>query len=231
MPIAAVYCVYNEEEYITYSIRSIYDVVDRVFVLLGQAPYQAYNPQARRQFHQADRTEALVAELVRTHPEMAAHPEAGQFIIKGHLFWRSFRYRFPADELGWMPRRMFRLGRISRLGKSMIPLPVPARFTGNNKTNSWGTVYHIPPERVVFYHFSYARSPERMREKLLTFSHAHEILNGWFEQVWMRWPNQRDMTDIHPVDPPKFKRVVYQDPSDLPDILRSHPYYQQEIIA
>ena len=281
MRIAAVYCIYNEEEYIAYSLRSIVDFVDQIFVLLGLAPYSAYNAQARRQFMVADRTEAIVSALATSHPkiqlvkgvwdselehrnaglrlcrgercdyyflidgdevyrrdhldnlrsELAAHPHTGQFIIKCHTLWRSFRYRIPADELEWMPRRIFKLTRISRAGKSWIPLPVPCRFTGNNKTNSWGDVYHIPPDRVVFYHFSYARSPEKMREKLRTFSHAHEIREGWYERVWLRWPQARTMTALNPVDPPKFRRAVYHDVSDLPEVMAAHPYYHQEFIT
>ncbi len=278
--IAAVYCVYNEEEYIEYSIRSIYDFVDQVYVLLGQAPYSAYNPKAREQFPLADGTEAIVAGMVATHPKITLikgmwdseiehrnaglrlclkarydyyflvdgdevyrsdhldnlrediqqHPEVGQFIIKCDLFWRSFRYRIPADELTWMPRRLFKLTRWSELGKSHIPLPVPCRFTGNNKTNSWGRVYHCDPRRVIFYHFSFARRPEKMREKLMTYSHAHEILNGWYERVWQHWPQQRDMMNLNPVDPPKLPRALLKDVSDLPEVMAAHPYYPQEII-
>ena len=281
MKIAAVYCVYNEEEYIEYSLRSILDFVDRIYVLLGAAPYSAYNAKAREQFQVPDRTEAIVRTLAQAHPtitlikgvwdserehrnavltrcfregfeyyflvdgdeiyrqdhlanlreDLAAHPEAGQFIIKCDLFWRSFRYRIPAQDLAWMPRRIFKLTRWSELGKSHLPVPLRCRFTGNNKTNSWGTVYHLDPQRVIFYHFSFARRPEKMREKLLTYSHAHEILDGWFERVWLRWPKQRDMRDLNPVDPPKLPQAVLRDVSDLPEVLRAHPYYHQEIIT
>ena len=220
MRIAAVYCVYNEDEYIEYSIRSVYDAVDQVYVLLGEQPYSAYNANARAQFQTADRTE----EIVR-------HPDVGQFIVKCDLFWRSFRYRIPADELAWMPRRIFKLTRWSELGKSHIPLPFPASFVGNNKTNSWGTVHHIEPSRAIFYHFSYARSPEKMREKLLTYSHAHEIPSGWYERVWLRWPEARDMTNLHPVDPPKFPRAVRCELSDLPEVMADHPYFNLDVIA
>ena len=278
--IAAVYCVYNEEEYIEWSLRSIYDFVDQIFVLLGEGPYRAYNPQAPARFSSTDQTEAIVRRLSSTRPnlhlvkgqwdaelehrnagvtlcreagaqyyflvdgdevyrrdhldnlreEICARPHVGQFIIKCDTFWRSFRYRIPAHELSWMPRRIFKLSRWSRLGKSAIPVPWAARFTGNNKTNSWGGVYHIRPERVIFYHFSYARSPQKMYEKLQTFSHAHEIPNGWYERVWLAWTNNRTMTNLNPVDPPKFPRAIYQDPGDLPEVLREHPYYAQEVI-
>ena len=281
MTIAAVYCVYNEDEYLAYSIRSILHFVDRIFVLLGQGPYSAYNAQAREQFHRADRSEAIVTELAREQPkirlvkglwdselahrnaglrlcvkeghdyyflvdgdevyrrdhldnlreEIASHPEAGQFIIKCDLFWRSFRYRIPSLELNWMPRRLFKVTPWSLLGKSRIPLPWPCRFTGNNRTNSLGRVYHIEPDRVLFYHFSFARTPEKMREKLLTYSHAHEIPAGWFETVWLRWPDVREMTNLHPIDPPKFAKIVRHDLSDLPEVMRRHPYYDLDIIA
>lgn len=281
MKIAAVYCVYNEEEYIEYSIRSILHFVDHVFVLLSQLPYSAYNAKAREQFHVSDRTQAIVQRLAVESPkvtlvsgtwdsemdhrnagmtlcrraragyyflvdgdevyradhldnlreELLAHPEAGQFIIKCDLFWRSFRYRIPADDQTWMPRRMFKITPWSELGKSHLPVPLPSRFTGNNKTNSWGQVHHIDPRRVIFYHFSFARSPERMREKLSTYSHAHEILNGWYERVWLRWPQQRDMANLNPVDPPKLPRAVFQEPSDLPEVMTRHPYFHHEIIT
>lgn len=281
MKIAAVYCVYNEEEYIAYSIRSVLEFVDRVYVLLGAAPYSAYNAMARGQFRVADETDTIVRVLARTsskirlitgvwdgerdhrnaglrrcvedgmdyyflvdgdevyrpdhlahlREDILAHPEAGQFIIKCDLFWRSFRYRIPAADLAWMPRRVFKLTRWSTLGKSRLPVPVRCRFTGNNKTNSWGTVHHVDPQRAIFYHFSFARRPEKMREKLLTYSHAHEVLAGWFERVWMRWPEQRDMRDLNPVDPPKLPQAVLRDLSDLPEVLQTHPYYAQEIIT
>lgn len=281
MRVAAVYCVYNEDEYIEYSIRSVAGLVDRLYVLLGDGPYIAYNRLARSEFRAADQTEAIVQRLAATfthirlvkgrwdseldhrnagirlcredgmdyyflvdgdevyrrdhlerlRQEIQARPHVGQFIIKCDTFWRSFRYRIPASQLSWMPRRVFLLSRWSRLGKSPLPLPWPARFTGNNKTNSWGSVYHIPPERVIFYHFSYARRPDKMYEKLKTFSHAHEIPADWYENVWLAWAHDRRMTNLNPVDPPKFPQASYQEATDLPDVLSTHPYFSQEIIT
>lgn len=277
MKFIAAYCVYNDEEYIEYSIRSILDAVDQVLILLSQAPYIAYNPQARA-VSRPDQTEAIVDRVARASSkitvikktwnseldhrnaamalaresggelywlvdgdevyrqehlevikeEVARHPEISQFIIKCDLFWRSFWYRIPAGELGWMPRRIFRITRHRPvLG---LRFPYTCRFIGNNKTNSLGAVYQIPPERAIFYHFSYAHTPARMKDKLSTFSHAHEIRNGWYESVWLKWPSQRDMTNVHPTDPPKFPRVHRQPPDDLPEVMRQHPYWGLEVI-
>jgi len=279
--IAAVYCVYNEEDFIECSIRSIYDFVDKVFVLLGEAPWAAHNPRARELFQRPDATEEIVRRLMADHPkiqlvkgvwnsgvdhrnagmrlchkerfnyyfmvdgdevyrtdhlerireELRAHPEASQVIVKCHVFWRSFLYRFPSTEMSWLPRRIFKVTRISRLGKSWIPLPWPCRFTGINKTDAWGSVYRIPEDRAVFYHFSYSRSPEKLRQKVSTFMAAPDIIGDWFERVWLRWPGQRDMSDLHPTNPKIWRRAVYHDLSDLPEVMRSHPYYEQEIIT
>ena len=278
MKIAAVYCVYNEEEYLAYSVRSVLPALDQVVLCLGSAPYTAYAKEGIDPFP-PDGTGKIVDALAREFPrkiqviqgawpsqiehreagllrcletgmdyyflvdgdEIYRHdhlekirrtlqdrPEVGTFILKCHTFWRSFRYRIPPQMLSWRPRRIFKLTRSRRF--CGLPFPHRLRFVGINDLNSLGPIHEFSPEEAAFYHFSYARSPARMREKLATFPHAQEILSGWYERVWLAWPSQRQMQNIHPTDPPKFPQAVHQDPSDLPEILRTHPYYSMEII-
>ncbi|MFH1046624.1 MAG: glycosyltransferase [Candidatus Omnitrophota bacterium] len=278
MKIAAVYCVYNEEDYIEYSIKSIYDFVDKIVVCLGQAPYIAYNPRAREVVTQRDRTKEIVQQLAKGDPKfhliegtwaseiehrnagmqyclanhfdyyflidgdevyradhlraiakiIAANPKVGTFVVRCPIFWRSFKCRIPAEKVAWCPRRIFKItAKRNILG---LKFPYPIRFIGENKTNSLGEVLHIPIEQAVFYHFSYAKTPRTMKEKLSTFSHAHEILSGWYENIWLKWPQNRAMQSVHPTDPPKFPRVDYVEPADLPEVMKSHPFYRMEII-
>jgi len=63
--IAACYTIYNEEEFIAYSIHSVYDMVDRIIICLGLAPWTAYNPTVRAQFSRRDRTEEIIDRLTR----------------------------------------------------------------------------------------------------------------------------------------------------------------------
>lgn len=278
MKIGAVFCVYNEEEYLEYAVRSILPAADRVYILLGRQPYNAYNPAAR-ETSQPDGTEPLVDRLGREHPQitvvkgvwdsevdhrnaglelcledgMEYHwlvdgdevyredhlrnirrtletiPKVGTFIIKCHIFWRSFSYRIPAQQMSWRPRRIFKMTRHRWL--LGVPLPHRLRFVGQNEMNSLGPVYEFPPETALFYHFSYARNARAMQDKFRTFSHAHEISQDWVERVWKRWPQERGMTHIHPVDPPKFPQALHIPPVDLPELMKSHPYYGREIIA
>ena len=277
MTIAAVFCVYNEEEYITYAVRSILPAVDRIYICLGMVPYNAYNPLAREGSY-PDRTEALVDDLARENPkirvlkgtwdsevdhrnaglqlcleegmeyywlvdgdevyrgdhlknirkEISNRPNVGTFIVKCHIFWRSFSYRIPAQQMAWRPRRIFKMTRF----RSLLGLRLPYRccFIGQNETNSLGPIHEFPPEEAVFYHFSYARSDRAMEDKFRTFSHAHEIRPEWIAQVWKRWPTQRGMTNIHPVDPPKFPQALRVPVDDLPETLRLHPYYGLDVI-
>ncbi len=278
MKIAAVYCIYNEEEYIAYSVRSLLPMADRVILCLGNGPYTAYGRISAHDYP-PDRTEEIVDQLAEQFPDkleiikgswpsqmehrdaglrrcleegmdyyflvdgdevyrpdhleriremLMKRPQVGTFIVKCHTLWRSFRYRIPPQRLSWRPRRIFKLTRVRRLLK--VPFPHRLRFQGINDLNSLGPIYEFPPEEAAFYHFSYARSSGRMREKLATFPHAQEILNGWYERVWLKWPNHRQMTNIHPVDPPKFPRVLYQPPDDLPSVMQGHPYHGLDII-
>ncbi|MBN3039016.1 MAG: glycosyltransferase [Candidatus Omnitrophica bacterium] len=278
MKIAAVYSIYNEEDYIEYSIRSIYDFVDKIVISLGQAPYIAYNPKARQTVTERDRTKEIVQRLAHkdnkfhiieglwssetehrnagmkyclendfdyyllidadevyrkdhlqaVSKRIAANPQVGTFVIRCPIFWRSFKYRIPPQRIAWCPRRIFKITRKRNiLG---IKLPYDCRFIGENKTNSLGEVMHIPPEEAVFYHFSYAKTPKVMKEKLSTFSHAHEILDGWYDNVWSRWSPNSDMRNIHPTEPTKFPAAEYREPDDLPEVMKSHPYYNMEVI-
>ena len=278
MKIAACYSVYNEEEYLAYSIRSIYDSVDRIIICLGLAPWSAYNAGVRTAFSQRDRTEAIVDELAtgddkilvkkavwdsevaqrnaamrccveegmdyyflvdgdevyrRDHlhairEEIARHPEAGTFHIKCTVLWRSFRYRIPYGSVQWLPWRIFKITR----PRSMLGLRWPYRcqFTGPNRTNSRGPRYLIPPERAIFYHLGYARSTERMRLRLAASEQQHRFVNGWLERVWLAWPTNRSMKNLQPLDPEGLPEAVSADPADLPDIMRTHPYWNLDII-
>ena len=84
----------------------------------------------------------------------------------------------------------------------------------------------LPPD-VYFWHLGYVLSDERMWEKINTFGHASEIVPGWFERKWLGWsPDTRDLFRKHPED--RWPYTIRIDPSTLPEILHSHPYFPRE---
>jgi glycosyltransferase involved in cell wall biosynthesis len=83
------------------------------------------------------------------------------------------------------------------------------------------------PDRMFFWHMGYVLSDARMWEKINTFSHAHEVVDGWFEQKWLGWtPQTRDLFRKEPVS--RWPRAVRIDPRMLPGILRSHPFFPSD---
>jgi hypothetical protein len=75
------------------------------------------------------------------------------------------------------------------------------------------------------HHLSYVRTNEEMQQKIRTYGHANEIVEGWFDDVWIAWDTHRDMENLHPTHPPALKRAVPSNPVDrehLRAILHEH---------
>jgi hypothetical protein len=69
-------------------------------------------------------------------------------------------------------------------------------------------------------HLSYVRTDERMQAKLRNFAHAHEIIPGWYEDVWKAWDTNHEMENLHPVAADHYKRAVEVPLDSLPCVLR-----------
>ena len=69
-----------------------------------------------------------------------------------------------------------------------------------------------------------------MRQKIATFSVADQVKTDWFERVWLAWPSQRQMRNIHPMVPEEFPLAQSVDSVDLPEVMTTHPDHAVEII-
>ena len=56
--------------------------------------------------------------------------------------------------------------------------------------DTWGTYER---NNVVCHHMSYVRTPEKMKRKLATFSHAPDIISGWYETVWLSYKDAKEV--------------------------------------
>lgn len=82
------------------------------------------------------------------------------------------------------------------------------------------------PDDHVFWNMGYVLSDERMWEKIRTWSHAHEVLDGWWEEKWLGFtPETRDLFRKEPAS--RWPRTVPVDPAELPPVLREHPYFRR----
>lgn len=146
---------------------------------------------------------------------MRAMPEVGEFRCAWRCYWKSFRHWIDPVEPA-RPLVAFRL-------------TAATRFTGIRDTNMEPRVV-MPPDEMVLHHFSYALPAARVREKIQAWSHSGEIVEGWFEHVWLAWDGNRAMENLHPVSPAHFKRAVAADEAALPAVMTTHPFYGRDIV-
>lgn len=142
-------------------------------------------------------------------------PLVGEVYCAWRCYWKSFRYWIDPIE----PSRALTAFRIG----------ADTRFTGIRATNMQPRVV-VEPRHAVIHHFSYALPSALVAQKIQAWSHHRDIVDGWFERVWLAWDRDRSMEDLHPIVPPHYKRAVPADASTLPDVMRPHPFFGREIV-
>lgn len=85
------------------------------------------------------------------------------------------------------------------------------RLIDNTNQNAWATL--VPEKFLIIEHFSYVRSSdEAIKEKISTFSHANEIINGiqfWYENIYL----ESDLNShyLHPTVPESYDHLINED--------------------
>ena len=62
----------------------------------------------------------------------------------------------------------------------------------------------LPPDYGLVHHLSYVGPDSRIRRKLATWGHKHEVRPGWWEHVWLHWDANKLLRDLHPTHPPAY---------------------------
>lgn len=112
-------------------------------------------------------------------------------------------------------------------------LRLPVAVIPNQKTRFVeGRVPYGPrrdlPDNLFYWHVGYVLSDVRMWEKLRTFSHAHEVVENWYEEKWLNWtPLSTNLCRRQPERWPRTKRC---DRGALPTILHTHPRFRMELL-
>lgn len=52
---------------------------------------------------------------------------------------------------------------------------------------------YAPKIDVTCHHFSFAKTDEKIKEKIQSFSHADSIKDNWYNNVWLKWEPGSDM--------------------------------------
>jgi len=147
------------------------------------------------------------AELRAMKDLVFGSPDVDCWHMRWYTYWKSERFRIDPLE-NYEPLAFLRIG--------------SGRFHYIREVDAPSRVL-IDPAVGMCHHMSYARSNAAMHRKISSSSHAHEIVPGWFENVWLAWDTNPAMTDLHPVHPGAFPRAVGQPASELPPALRKPP--------
>lgn len=255
--IAAGICAHNEEDYIAYAIRGIYDFADVIAVSI-----------ATRGWSRADEEPDGTLDLVRSFPDSSKKlriqtgewaTETDQRNANLDLVRDSADYYMivDADEtytreglrrlrkyMAWRPHiGQFRM-RFNTYWKinpvHIIDPPEPLKayaitrvrpdthFVGLRRSSErWKCA--IPRSVVVCHHFSYARPSEKVLRKIRSFSHRDDLVPNWFENVWLRWDEDHSLENLHPTHPEEYKRAIPVGIDSLPEVMRDHPFARPKI--
>lgn len=246
-------CVHNEEDYIEYCLRSIYDFADVIAVSVNTGLPWSGNPEP------LDRTLEIVnsfpdpqnkirilagewdgeisqrnanADLIRDAANYYMIVDADEIYSRDDLD-RIKKYVAMRPWVGQFRIRMNTYWKIHPIYRIDPPEPLKAyiltrlrpstRFVGLRKTNE--PIRSVIPRRVAsVHHFSYARPDEKILQKIRNFSHRDETVEDWYEKVWLGWDKDHSMTDLHPTHPPEYKRAVAVNIEELPEVMWSHQF-------
>lgn len=247
--IIANYIVHYGSDYLGYSVKSIYDQVDEIFVAYTDQPSHGHGTNLKNPDSKDDVRNALFAfgdpknkikwHEGRYHNEgqhrdqiYKIYPTANlivvadtdeiwnentltksiEFALKQNVrtvrmsfihFWRSFKY-YVQDEC--MPDRFYLPGK-------------PDGFA------------YVPKEFGPVLHFGYAREERFIKYKIDIHGHKGEWRQDWFEGKFKAWPNNRQMSDLHPTCHRDFWKTPKEyDINTLPPVLKQHPYFTRDII-
>jgi len=75
----------------------------------------------------------------------------------------------------------------------------------------------LPEGFLNLHHFSYARSDEFISRKCKESGHSAngDLMQGWFENVWMKW--KLGDKNLHPINPEQYKEAILVKKENLPN--------------
>ena len=90
------------------------------------------------------------------------------------------------------------------------------RFEYSARLYDWTEFKQIPG--VLMHHLSWVKTDEEMKTKIDSYTHAHEIDEHWYRDVWLGW--HEGIENFHPTTPTDYERVVkYKLPDEIERIL------------
>lgn len=87
----------------------------------------------------------------------------------------------------------------------------------------------VPHDVCMVRHYSWVRTPAEIQRKIQGWGHAHQVIDGWFDEVFMQWSPGCDMQDLHPTEPKAYQSIV-RCSEPIPHALVNHPWRDFDIV-
>jgi len=244
----AFFCLHYGSDYLSYAIRSIIDVVDKVFIAYSPTPSHGHqgssdNPDSKQKCYEAAHQNNSTHKIHWIEGKWAhegdhrdsvfrTYPNARLIsVVDADEIWHTDQFAAMQEWCLSQPAFAFKQ-KLRTLWRSFNWIVddemMPDRFYRLDQPR--GTFRYTPREIGIFYHFGYARKPENIRYKLSIHGHKNELKARWFEDKYLAWSPNNNIGDLHPTCNNIWNAKPF-DKSLLPTILENHPYRNLEVIV
>lgn len=79
---------------------------------------------------------------------------------------------------------------------------------------------YVDASTAICHHLSYVRTTSELGDKMASFAHAADVRSGWMHDIWRRWDDNHNLSNLHPTHPPAFAGTIEQPLWALPPALR-----------
>jgi hypothetical protein len=118
------------------------------------------------------------------------------YLVNQQWYWKKREWAIEADPAAF-PAFLITDGKVKFSTNRMMVV---------EKGRTWTS---FSAKDIVCHHMSYIRSDEAMLRKISNFSHADEIKDKWFDEIWMKW--KLGDKNFHPTNPKCFRDIIPPD--------------------
>ncbi len=148
-----------------------------------------------------DSDEVLSPELLATLLELAGTNVSDEVHVEMDTYWKSPEYVI-------RPRERIRPVLL------LNPQTVDHKFIRDYQGKRPLAITH---ELGVLHHLSYCGPNKRIEQKIGSWSHREEVVEGWKERIWDQWDTERLLKDLHPTHPECYG---FAERIPLPEVLQ-----------
>jgi glycosyltransferase involved in cell wall biosynthesis len=242
MKVMAYYPVHYGAEYFNASIKSIDEQVDKILILYTPKP--SYGHGTEKQCPETEDELKEIAFRSSDKIEWVTVDAGNEGNHRSLAFTNASEYdimlTLDTDEV-WEPTSLERCIQEAYDGEAWRRNI--SGFIHFWKSFNWACQDGFEPARIfnlkrknnlevpingTIYHFGYAQSKKIMDYKFDIHGHKNELKEGWLENTYYGW--EPGKLDLHPTCGVWPEAKLF-DKNTLPDILKSHPNFNKEIIS